>query len=162
MQSNIRILGIDPGYERLGYAIVEKPLRGKEIVTASGCIRTKANTPFFGRLKEVGEEVERIISQYKPTILAIEQLYFATNAKTVMSVSEARGVILYAGARNGLSVFEYTPLQIKTTVTGDGRADKKQLMFMIPKLATIESKPKLDDEFDAIAVALTCFARERF
>jgi len=157
----IRILGIDPGYERLGYAVVEKSPHKKETVLVSGCIRTSATTTFFERLGELGTRIEDIIIAHTPHVLAIEKLYFATNAKTVMAVSEARGVIIYSAVRHGLAIYEYTPLQIKTTIAGDGRADKKQIMFMIPRLVTLADTPKLDDEFDAIAVALTCSVRER-
>lgn len=159
MQSNI-VLGVDPGYERVGYAIVIKEERKKEEVLVSGCIRTSADDPFAARLHQIGQEIEQLISKHHPTILAIEDLYFANNAKTAMAVSQARGVIIYTASCHNLKCFEYTPLQIKSTITGSGRADKKQMMALIPRLATIHTVPKLDDEYDAIAVALTCFARE--
>lgn len=143
----------------MGYAIVEKIPRSKERVVVSGCIQTSSKDSFFDRLTTIGNEVETLIQNYQPDAVALEKLFFATNAKTAMSVSEARGVIIYATLRSQTPIAEYTPLQIKTTIAGSGRADKKQMMSIIPRLCQIEKMPKLDDEFDAIAIALTYIAR---
>ncbi len=163
-----RILGIDPGFERLGIAILEAAsAKGygapkKEIVIFSDCFKTKALLPFSERLKLIGEEVRRIIKKYKPEVLAIETLFFTTNQKTVMRVAEARGVCIYEAAQAGLRIFEASPLQIKIATTGYGRANKEQVMKMVKMLVEIKDSKKLDDELDAIAIALTAFAHLRF
>jgi len=127
----------------------------------SNCFKTSAKIPFHERLTLIGTEVEKIIKKFKPEALAIEKLYFTTNQKTVMGVSEARGVIVYSASRNGLQIFEYTPPQIKIAVTGYGKSDKSAVMSMVPKLIDIEKPTNSDDELDAIAIGLTCLACER-
>jgi len=154
MQNNMRILGIDPGYERLGIAIVEKR-DGKEILVYSSCFKTSSSDPFPDRLHAIGREIERVINQYKPEALSIETLFFNTNQKTAMRVAETRGVIIHESSRGGLSIHEYTPLQIKIALTGYGRADKNQISFMLGKLLSLDATKKIDDECDAIAAALT-------
>lgn len=156
----IRILSIDPGFERIGIAVIEKTFLKKDTLVFSECFKTKANIPFPERLKNIGLEVENIIKKYKPQTLSIEKLYFTTNQKTVMGVSEARGVIIYTAAKNGLKVYEYTPPQIKVAVTGYGKATKDMVMSMIPKLIDIKKETRSDDEIDAIAIGLTCLACE--
>ena len=158
----MKILAIDPGYERMGVAIIEKLPKEKDTLVYSGCFKTSAKLPFHERLILLGKEVERVTKKYKPRALAIEKLYFETNKKTAMGVSEARGVIIYAGTHLGLDLYEYTPPQIKVAVTGYGKADKKMVMDMVPKLIHIKEKIKSDDELDAIAIGLTCLACERF
>ena len=162
IKESITILGIDPGFERIGVAIIEKRPKQKDTLIYSACFKTKASLPFHGRLTDIGTEIERVIKKYKPQALAIEKLYFTTNQKTVMGVAEARGVIVYSASHNGLDVFEYTPPQIKVAVTGYGKADKRMVGDMIPKLIHMDTKVNSDDELDAIAIALTCLACERF
>lgn len=157
----MKILAIDPGFERVGIAIIEKTNTLKHHLIYSDCFKTKKNLEFHNRLSLIGEEVESLIKKYKPKALAIEKLYFTTNQKTVMGVAEARGVIIYCASHNGLSVFEYTPPQIKVAVTGYGKADKNMVINMVPKLINIEKKTKSDDELDAIAIGITCLACER-
>lgn len=159
--NNFRVLGIDPGYERLGVAIVEKNSLGKETLIYSDCIRTDKKFPHPKRLAIIANSLADLIEKYSPTHLATETLFFENNQKTAMKVSEARGVIIAAGSTRNLIVCEYTPLQIKVATTGDGRADKKQIMRMVPLLVKLEKTKLLDDEYDAIAVALTCLASER-
>ncbi len=154
----MKILGIDPGYERLGVAIVEKEPSSKEQLIHSGCVQTSAQLPFPERLELIGNAVELLIKTYKPNALAIEKLYFVNNQKTAMSVAQVIGAIIYIAKSNGLEIFEYTPLQIKSACAGNGRADKKQMMAMIPLLVKIEKNIKHDDEYDAIAAALTHLA----
>ena len=165
----MKIIGIDPGYERLGIAVIEKNSgksnkAGKEILLYSDCFRTSPKETFYTRLAQVGVEISRILDEHLPNALAIESLYITKNQKTAMHVAEARGVIAYEAARRGIPIFEYTPGQIKIAVTGHGASDKSQVMKMIPLL--IEMQPKkdepaaIDDEYDAIAVALTCAAHE--
>ena len=152
----MRILGIDPGYERVGVALVDK--NSKDELVYSECIRTDAKTPFPTRLVEIGEQLEKIIKKYSPDILAIETLIFNTNQKTALKVSEARGVVVYTCVRHNMQVSEYSPLQIKNAVTGYGRATKTQVETMTRNLIKIENQNIIDDEMDAIAVALTCSA----
>ena len=156
-----RILSIDPGFERIGIAIIEKSFLQKDILVYSDCFKTSAKIPFPERLRNIGIEVEKVIKKYKPGSLAIEKLYFTTNQKTAMGVSEARGVIVYIASKNGLSVYEYTPPQIKVAVTGYGKASKEMIMSMVPKLIDINTSINSDDELDAIAIGLTCLACEK-
>lgn len=158
----MKILAIDPGFERVGVAVIERDSKQKDILVYSDCFKTSAKIPFHKRLTGIGEEVERLIKKYKPEALAIEKLYFTNNQKTVMGVSEARGVIIYCASHNNLEIFEYTPPQIKIAVTGYGRADKKMVINMVFKLIKIEKPTSSDDELDAIAIGITCLARERF
>ncbi len=159
----MRILGIDPGYERLGIAILDKPLfaktsRGKEKVVFSECFKTSAKLEFSERLNLIGKEIQNIIKKYKPEVLAIETLFLTTNHKTVMHVAEARGVVIYECARAGLKIFEASPLQIKIATTGYGKADKNQIIKMVKMLVEVDKSKQSDDELDAIAIALTASA----
>jgi len=160
----MRVIGIDPGYDRLGIAVVEKNPHQKEVLLYSDCLQTSSKDAFYIRLHQVGEKVAHIIKEYSPESLAIESLFLAKNQKTAMRVAEARGVIMYEAIKNSLSVFEYTPLQIKIAVTGHGGSDKAQVIKMIPLLVTLPAKynekKAQDDEYDAIAVALTCIASQ--
>lgn len=158
----MRIISIDPGYERLGIAIIEKNIREKEILVYSDCFKTSAKLPHHERLGLIGNEIKKIIEEFKPEALALENLFFTNNQKTAISVAEARGVILYQAAIHSLPIFEYGPGQIKVAVTGYGKSDKDQIIAMIPRLIRIDKEIKHDDEYDAIAVGLTCFATERF
>jgi len=158
----MRILSIDPGFERVGVAIIEKTSLKKDVLLFSECFKTSTKIPFCERLKNIGTEIEKVIKKYKPEVLSIEKLYFTTNQKTVMGVSEARGAIIYVSAKNNLRIYEYTPPQIKVAVTGYGKASKEMIMSMVPKLIDIKTKINSDDELDAIAVGLTCLACEGF
>lgn len=157
-----RILAIDPGYERMGVAVLERDSSGKEVLLFSECFKTSSKIPHYKRLALIGEELDSVIKKYKPSIMSIEKLYFTTNQKTVMGVSEARGVMLFVGKMNNLEIFEYTPPEIKVAVTGYGKATKEMVMAMVPKLIKFEKIIKSDDELDAIAIGLTCFACEKF
>ena len=151
------ILGIDPGYERLGIAIIEK-INNKEILIYSNTFKTSAKEVHSERLNQIGVEVGKVIKKFKPAVLAIETLFFETNAKTAMKVAEARGVLIYEAKKNNLLVREFTPMEIKVAVTGYGKSDKKQMAYMIDRLIKIDKKIKHDDEYDAIAAGLTAFA----
>ena len=157
----MKILAIDPGFERIGIAVIEKTLKAKHLLIYSNCFKTSSKIPFHARLTLIGNEVEKVIKKYKPEALAIEKLYFTTNQKTVMGVSEARGVIIYSCSKNGLSIFEYTPPQIKVAVTGYGKASKDMVMSMVPKLIDIKKDINSDDELDAIAIGITALACEK-
>ena len=155
----MKILGIDPGFERLGVAILEKNKNDKkERVIFSECFKTSAKLEFSERLNLIGEKVENIIKKYNPEVLSIETLFLTTNQKTVMHVAEARGVVIYEASKAGLKIFEASPPQIKIATTGYGRADKKQIIKMVQILVDIDKGKKSDDELDAIAIALTAFA----
>jgi crossover junction endodeoxyribonuclease RuvC len=160
----MKIIAIDPGYERLGVAVLEKMPKQKELLLFSECFKTSAKLPHHERLTLIGSRIKEIIKKYKPERLATEKLFFSKNQKTALLVSEARGVILYTGSSLGLEVFEYTPSDIKIAVTGYGKAEKKQIMSMVPKLIQIGPKAlstDSDDELDAIAIGLTHFAIQR-
>jgi len=158
----MRIIAIDPGYERLGIAVIEKLPRGKEVLLYSDCFKTSAKLPHSERLGLVGKELERVIAEFSPKALCLESLFFSENKKSAIAVAEARGVILYQAAIHGLPVHEYGPGQIKVAVTGYGKSDKAQIIAMIPRLIRIDKEIRHDDEYDAIATGLTCFATERF
>jgi len=158
----MKIISIDPGYDRVGVAILEKIRGGKEELAYAECIETSSKLKLPERIFLIGQEIVRLIKKYKPEALAIETLFMTSNQKTVMGVSEARGVIIYEASRAGIPIFEYTPLQIKIAVTGYGRAEKREVHTMVKKLISLPAKKRLDDEIDAIAVGLTCFACERF
>jgi len=151
------ILGIDPGYERLGVAILEKK-KGKEDLLFSDCIRTSAKNPFNERLFYIGEELKKIIKKWKPDIVAVEKLFFTTNQKTAMQVSEVRGLIIYLAILHKSELREFTPLEIKTAVVGYGKAEKRQVEHMVKTILKLKEKKRDDDEIDAIACALTCSA----
>jgi crossover junction endodeoxyribonuclease RuvC len=158
----LKVLSIDPGYERLGVAVIEKVDAGsKEALVYSACVKTPATLPFQDRLVGLGLEVERLIKKYKPNVMAIEKLYFTNNQKTAMGVAQVIGALVYIAKSKGLEVYEYTPLQIKSACAGSGRADKKQMMTMLPHLIQIDKDIKHDDEYDAIAVGLTHIAHNQ-
>jgi len=153
----MRVIAIDPGYERMGVAIVEK-INGKENLVFSECFKTSPKIVHEERLKLIGQEIEILIKKYKPEAMAIETLFFKNNQKTAMHVSEARGVMLYVASALGLSLKEFSPMAIKIAVTGYGSSDKEQVTSMVQKLIKINNEIKYDDEYDAIAVGLTYFA----
>ncbi|MBI2618408.1 crossover junction endodeoxyribonuclease RuvC [Candidatus Kaiserbacteria bacterium] len=157
-----RVLAIDPGYERVGIAVVEKSKAGEESLVYSECFETDAKEVFETRLLRIGGEIERVIATYAPLALAIEQLYFNSNQKTAMRVAEARGAIIYVCTKHNLRLFEYTPLQIKSAVSGYGKSTKAQVARMLPRLIDMPKQKRRDDEYDAIAIGLTCLASERF
>jgi crossover junction endodeoxyribonuclease RuvC len=154
---HMRVLAVDPGFERVGIAVLEKK-DGKESLLYSGCFKTSSKLPFENRLILIGTELDRIIDTHKPEAIAIETLFFNSNQKTAMRVAEARGVITYVCVSRGLILYEYTPLQVKIAVTGYGKADKEQVSFMTQKLLRITGDAEYDDETDAIALGITCLA----
>lgn len=156
----MRVIAIDPGYERVGIAILERHKIADELLF-SECFKTPTKMAFNERLCMIGKEIESIILEYQPEILAIETLFFNSNQKTAMRVAEARGVIIYEASKRGIEVREYTPLQIKIAITSHGRSDKQQMISMIPKLIKMNKKITSDDEYDAIGVGITCLAGER-
>jgi crossover junction endodeoxyribonuclease RuvC len=158
--SEMKVLGIDPGYGRCGMAIVERG-DGKDVLTYSACVETSANEDFPTRLAQVAGECLRLLEKHTPDAFAIEKLYFSNNQKTAMQVAEVRGALIQAASSAGVPVFEYTPGQIKSAVAGSGRADKKQIVSMLHLLIKIDKEIRHDDEYDAIAVAITHLAFAR-
>ncbi|MFC1775279.1 crossover junction endodeoxyribonuclease RuvC [Patescibacteria group bacterium] len=157
----MKILAIDPGYERVGIAILEKQ-DGKEVLLHSDCFKTDAKDEFPNRLAQIGHEIESVIQKFSPHALAIETLLFNSNQKTAMKVAEARGAIICIAKMRDLEIHEYTPLQIKNAITGYGRADKSQVEMMTRQLVEIKKEKIIDDEIDAIATGLTALASIRF
>lgn len=157
----MKILGIDPGYERLGVAIIEKSKNtdNQETLIYSDCLITSKNLAFSKRLLKLGEELEKIIKKYQPDCLALEDLFFAKNQKTAMAVASVRGLIIYLAEKNNLKISEHSPNTVKLTITGYGHADKAQIISLLPKLLRIKKVVKHDDEYDAIAIALTALAQ---
>jgi crossover junction endodeoxyribonuclease RuvC len=156
----MRALAIDPGFGRCGVAVLEKE-NGKERVIYSSCIETSAIHTFPERLRVVADECTTVMKKFKPDAVALEKLYFTSNQKTAMQVAEVRGAILYASALHNIPVSEYTPLQVKSAITGWGRADKKHVATMLHALVTIDKKIVHDDEYDAIAIGITHLAHAR-
>ena len=156
----MRVLAIDPGYGRCGVAVVERE-NNKEILVFSDCIETSGKDDFADRLATVADACARLIGEYKPDALAIEKLYFSTNQKTAMRVAEVRGALIETATRLDVPVFEYSPGQVKSAAAGHGGADKKQVIKMLHALVKIDKEIKHDDEYDAIAIAVTYLAHTR-
>lgn len=150
---NLIILGIDPGYAIVGYGVIEY-LNNHFKIVEYGAITTEAHTEFPQRLLHIYTELQEIIKRNKPEAMAIEKLFFNTNAKTAIDVAQARGVILLGAKESGLGIFEYTPLQVKQSVVGYGRAEKKQVQEMTRIMLGLEKVPKPDDTADALAMAI--------
>lgn len=150
----MRIIGIDPGTGILGFGIIETGRNQNQLVDA-GVIRTPAKQDDGPRLLTIFEELTDIIIQTKPTVMSVEKLFFAQNITTAMTVSQARGVVILCGQQAGLTIFEYTPLQIKQALTGYGRADKKQMQEMVRVVLHLQDIPRPDDCADALAAAIT-------
>ena len=149
----VRILGIDPGYAIVGFGVLDYDgIRFTPI--EYGAVLTEAGTPFPERLRAIHEDIEFIFNKFAPDCMAIERLYFTTNQKTAIDVAQARGVINLAAALADVPVYEYTPLQVKQSVVGYGKAEKKQVMDMVKRILKLAEVPKPDDTADAIAIAI--------
>ncbi len=151
------ILGIDPGYERLGISIIEMSQNQKNTLLYSSCFTTDPKSELPQRFYEISTEINRIIIIYSPQELSIEKLFWGKNHKTAMKVSEVRGIIINEAKKSGLDIFEYTPSEIKIAITGYGRSTKSQVFHILKQLIHIPKKTTrvVDDEYDAIAIALT-------
>jgi crossover junction endodeoxyribonuclease RuvC len=150
----MRILGIDPGTGLLGFGVIEVN-KGKAQIVDAGVIRTPVKEDDAVRLQTIFEELTDIIVQTKPQEMSVEKLFFAQNVTTAMTVAQARGVVLLCGKQAGLTIYEYTPLQIKQALTGYGRAEKKQIQEMVRVILQLKDVPKPDDCADALAAAIT-------
>lgn len=156
----MKIIGIDPGTGILGFGVIDVSNAGVKLVTA-GVVRTPPHTPLDERLEEIYDSLTAIIAETKPDVMSIEKLFFARNVTTAMSVSHARGVAMLAGRKARLPIAEYTPLQIKQTLTGYGKADKKQVQEMVRLHLKLREVPKPDDAADALAAAITYSMMQR-
>ena len=151
------ILGIDPGYAIIGWGLIRFE-RGKYIPVDFGAITTNAGVPFNRRLEQIYDQLNELLDTHHPDAVAVEKLYFQTNAKTAIDVAQARGVTMLALQKHGMPVYEYTPLQVKSAVTGFGQAQKPQVMEMTKRLLRLKAVPKPDDTADALAIAI-CHAQ---
>ena len=149
----MRIIGIDPGYAIVGFGVIEYNKASFKAVQY-GAVTTPADMDFNSRLKVIYDDISYILDSFKPEYLAIERLYFTTNQKTAIDVAEARGVILLAARQRNIPIFEYTPLQVKQSVTGYGKAIKKQVQEMTKRILNLPEIPKPDDTADALAIAV--------
>ncbi len=156
----MRIIGIDPGTGILGFGVIDV-INGKIKLVDAGVVTTPAHTPLDVRLEDIFDSLTEIIADTKPDFMSIEKLFFAQNVTTAMSVSHARGVAMLAGRKGGLPITEYTPLQIKQTVTGYGKAGKKQVQEMVRIQLGLAEVPQPDDCADALAAAITHYLMTR-
>lgn len=152
-----RVLAIDPGFDRIGVAVMEK-VESKEHILFSDCIATDRLLTQEKRLEQIGIAVRKIIENYSPSMLALEKLFFNQNITTALRVAEARGVILYEAAQHEIEIFEYSPQSIKLAVTGYGKAGKREIALMVKRLTGLVPRSKHDDELDAVAVGITHLA----
>jgi crossover junction endodeoxyribonuclease RuvC len=160
MARSLRIIGIDPGYAIVGYGVLDYA-GNKFTVVEYGAITTPAEMPFDQRLVRIYDELDVLLKRLSPHAMAIEKLFFTTNQKTGIDVAQARGVIQLCSVKNGAAIAEYTPLQVKQSVVGYGKAEKKQVQQMTKTLLGLDSVPKPDDTADALAIAI-CHAHSAF
>ncbi|MBI5555800.1 MAG: crossover junction endodeoxyribonuclease RuvC [Elusimicrobia bacterium] len=156
------VVGVDPGTATTGWGVIRTVDSSKLIVDGCGAIITKSQTPFPERLKTIHQELKQIIKQFKPEVAAVEELFFAKNVKTAISVGHARGVILLTAIEEKLGIYEYTPLQVKQSLVGYGRAEKAQMQKMIKVLLGLKEIPHPDDVADALAVAFTHISNAKY
>lgn len=153
----MRVIAIDPGYDRLGVAVLESQNQ-KEVVLFSTCIETDRNNTVSERLHSIGILITQIIQDYQPDTMAIETLFFNKNIKTAITVAQARGMLIYIAAQAGCTIYEFGPQEIKVAVTGHGSSSKQAVQSMVQRLVANVPDNALDDEYDAIAVGVTCLA----
>jgi crossover junction endodeoxyribonuclease RuvC len=151
----MRIFGIDPGTATTGYGLIEVPPRGRAQAGAYGVIKTEAKAPMGERLQTIHADLTELLSSLRPDVVAIEQLFFFQNITSGMQVAQARGVALLAIAQHGLPAAEYTPMQVKQSLTGYGKAGKAEVQRLVTEQLGLSAIPKPDDAADALAIALT-------
>ncbi|PJC25022.1 MAG: crossover junction endodeoxyribonuclease RuvC [Candidatus Tagabacteria bacterium CG_4_9_14_0_2_um_filter_41_11] len=149
------ILGIDPGFSRLGYAIIDADKGNSKVIDCS-CFETSPRLEYSKRLVLVADKVKDLILKHRPQFLAIEKVFFTKNQKTAFQIAEVRGILLYLAASSGITTCEYTPLEVKMALCGYGKATKEQVQKMLKALLNIHFLPKEDDASDALAICLTC------
>ena len=157
----MRIIGIDPGYAITGFGVIDYQGNHFNLIK-SGAIETKAGTSFPNRLQKIYDDMMGLIDEYKPDAISIEELFFNTNTTTAIGVAQGRGAVLIAASKTQTPIYEYTPLQVKQSVTGYGRADKKQVQAMVKAVLKLDKVPKLDDTTDAMALAICHAHSARF
>ena len=155
----MKVLAVDPGYGRCGVAVIDGSATNQTYVY-SDCIETESSDDFFDRLQEITKTVDDLIDEHEPNGLAIEKLFFNQNTTTAMKVAQIKGAIAAVGKQNSLDVHEYGPQKIKAAVAGSGNARKKQVIQMTQQLVSIPDSAQHDDEYDAVAVGITCLAHE--
>ncbi len=158
MLNKKRIIGLDPGFGIVGYGVVD--IQGKsEALVKYGTIRTSAKDPISKRIEKIYDVLSQILTEYMPDESAVEELYFFRNVTTAISVGEARGVMLLALEKFGVKIYEYTPMEVKLSVTGYGKATKRQVQEMVRVMLNMNDIPRPDDAADALAIAL-CHAHQ--
>ncbi|MCY4577114.1 MAG: crossover junction endodeoxyribonuclease RuvC [Candidatus Kaiserbacteria bacterium] len=150
----MKVLAIDPGYGRIGFAVLLKE-GGKTNLLFSECFETEKETVFEERLKKIGDRIRDIAQAHQPDCAAIERLFFSKNKKTALQTAEVRGVCIYTTKEYNLTIAEYTPNQVKNAITGNSNATKSDVIRMVPRLITLDSRKRHDDEYDAIAIGIT-------
>lgn len=150
----MNILGVDPGYQRTGYAVLEASRERKAVLVESGVFETSAADPFHLRLVQTRDALREVIERLEPTELALEELFWSKNVKTAIAVAQARGVLMLTASEMGLEIAEYAPTVLKLGLTGSGNADKGQVKYMVEQMLKLPEAKRLDDEYDAIALAL--------
>lgn len=153
----MRVICVDPGYDRIGVAVMELE-NGTEKLIHSVCIETNKKDHINDRLKSLGDTFTNLLTTFTPDSLGIETIFFNTNQKTAIGVAEARGILIYLALSHGCAVYEFGPQEIKVAVTGYGKSDKAAVIDMIKRLIPTAPTTALDDEYDAIAVGITCLA----
>jgi crossover junction endodeoxyribonuclease RuvC len=153
----MRVIAIDPGYDRLGVAVMEYRA-GSEHLLYSTCLLSDKNHSLPDRIHVIGDAFLGVIEEYTPDTLAVETLFFNKNVKTAIGVAEARGALIYIAKSSGCTIYEFSPQQIKTSVTGYGNSDKKAVIDMVCRLVKGTPTNALDDEYDAIATGVACLA----
>jgi crossover junction endodeoxyribonuclease RuvC len=153
----MKVLAIDPGYDRIGLAVMENSPEG-EILHFSDCFETDKQTSLSDRIYALGTVIEKLLLEHKPDAVAIETLFFNKNIKTAIGVAQARGAIVYLAKKASCTVFEFGPQEIKIATTGYGNSDKSAIIMMVKRLVKNVPLNALDDEYDAIAVGITCLA----
>lgn len=156
----MKVLSLDPGYDRLGVAVLER-VDSKEVLRYSSCILTDKQSALTDRLFHVGKTVRSLLIEYSPDAVAIETLFFNKNIKTAIGVAQARGIIIYLAKEAGCAVYEFGPQEIKVAVTGYGNSDKNAVIDMVKRLIRNAPQKAHDDEYDAIAVGITALAHHR-
>lgn len=156
----MKVLAVDPGYDRLGVAVIEKQ-DGQEVLLYSDCIETPKEDPLSDRLHQIGNAFQEILVAHNPDAVGIETLFFNKNVKTAIGVAQARGIILYLAKQAGCAVYDFGPQEIKIAVTGYGKSDKNAVIDMVKRLVRNVPEKALDDEYDAIAVGVTTLAHHR-
>ena len=156
----MKVLGVDPGYDRLGVAVIEKR-DGKEVLLYSGCVETNKDTSLHDRILVLGDAFQKLLDEHSPDVVGVETLFFNKNVKTAIGVAQARGIIIYLAKKAECKVLDFGPQEIKIAVTGYGKSDKNAVIDMVKRLVTNVPDKALDDEYDAIAVAVTALAHYR-